>query len=365
MDRKFKRATGVLALFLFAASNVSAQRTGSATSTSTTTTSGTGSIEVRVSGDDGQPLDISAEVRVYPGGGGAGAITLMTADGGRATFNALSQGEYAVEASAPGYKTGSGGSVNVEGRGITYTVDVRLERDTSSTDSPFSTAGPILAPKAQKAEDKGVAALKAGKLADAQEDLEETLKLAPANPNANFLLGYIYLQEKDLVQSETYLMKAYYLDPKYVQTLVSLGQLRFEQKDYAKATEMLKAALTVDPNQWFALWILADTDLRQQDFDDARKEALLAVQMGKGSANGAQLIVGEALADQGRKDEAIQALELFVRNAPKNSSVPQAQALIATLKGGGAQPASAAPAETPAASPSGASAPAPAQSATP
>jgi Tfp pilus assembly protein PilF len=361
MNHKVQRTTGILALLLFAAVTASAQRTGSATSTSTTTTIGTGSIEVRVSGDDGQPLDVSAEVRVYPGGGGAGAITQMTEDGGRATFNALSQGEYAVEASAPGYKTGSGGSVNVEGRGITYTVDVRLERDTSTTDNPFSTAGPILAPKAQKAEDKGVAALKAGKLADAQEDLEETVKLAPANPNANFLLGYIFLQEKDLAQSETYLMKAYSLDPKYVQTLVSLGQLRFQQRDYAKAAEVLKAALAEDPNQWFALWILADTDLRQQDFDDARKEALLAVQMGKGSANGAQLIVGEALADQGRKDEAIQALELFVRNAPKNSSVPQAQALIATLKGGGGQPAPAAPV----ASPSGASAPTQAPSATP
>jgi Tfp pilus assembly protein PilF len=334
MNRKFQRALGVLGMLLLTAVTTEAQRTGS--------TSSTGSIEVRVSTDDGQPLDVSAEVRVYPGGGGGGgAIFGMTASGGRATFNGLTQGEYAVEASAPGYKTGSGGSVNVAGQNMTYEVDVRLERDTSD-DKPLYTAGPILAPKAQKAEDKGVAALKAGKYADAQQDLEETLKLAPSNPNANFLLGYIFLQEKDLTQSDTYLTKAYSLDPKHERNLIALGQLRFEQRDYAKATEVMNAALAQDPNQWFAHWIIADVDLRQEDFEGAIKEAQLAVQVGKGAANGALLIQGEALAGLGRNSEAIQALESFVRQEPKNSSVPHAQTLIATLKAGGSPAAQAA-----------------------
>ena len=286
MNRIFPIALGVLALILFAALNVSAQKMGS----STTTTSSTGTIEVRVSGDDGQPLEVSAEVRVYPGGGGGGgAIFQLAEGGGRATFNGLTQGEYSIEASAPGYKTGDGGTVNIQGQGMTYSVDIRLERDTSATDKPFSAAGPIMAPKAQKAEDKGVAALHAGKLPEAQQDLEDALKLAPANPYANFLLGYIFLQERDLGQSETYLMKAYSLDPKHEETLVSLGQLRFEQRDYAKATEMMNAALAQDPNQWLAHWILADADLRQQDFDGAIKESRLAVQVGKGAGNGASV----------------------------------------------------------------------------
>jgi Flp pilus assembly protein TadD len=334
MNRKFPKALGLLGILLVTAVTTRAQRTSSTTST--------GSIVVRVSADDGQPLDVEAEVRVYPGGGGGGAIFGMTASGGRATFNGLTQGEYAIEASAPGYKAGSGGSVNVAGQNMTYEVDVRLERDTSD-DKPLYTAGPILAPKAQKAEDKGVAALKAGKYVEAQQDLEETLKLAPSNPNANFLLGYIFLQEKDLAQSDNYLMKAYSLDPKHVQNLIALGQLRFQQRDYAKATEVMNAALALDPNQWFAHWIIADADLRQQDFEGANKEAQLAVQVGKGSGNGAQLIQGEALAGLGRNSEAIQALESFVRQEPKNSSVPHAQSLIATLKAGGSPAAQAAP----------------------
>ena len=330
---------------LLATISTPAQRTGS--------TSSSGTIIVRVSADDGQPLDEEAEVRVYPGGGGGGAIFGMTASGGRATFNGLTQGEYTVEASAQGYRTGSGGSVNVQGQKMTFEVDVRLERETSG-DKPVYTGGPILAPKAQKAEDKGIAALKAGKYAEAQQDLEETLKLAPANPNANSLLGYIFLQEKDYGQAETYLMKAYSLDPKSEQTLVALGQLHFQQGQFPKAADFLKQAVAQDPNQSFAHWVLADAYFRQQEFEDARKEAQLAVQTGKGTANGALFIQGEALASLDRKDEAIQTLELFVKDEPRNSAVPRAQALLASLKSGGALPAQAA---AEAAAPSTAAAP--------
>ena len=56
-----------------------------------------------------------------------------------------------------------------------------------------------------------------------------------------------------------------------------------------------------------------------------------------------QLIEGEALASLGRNDEAIQSLESFVRQNPKNSSVPKAQSMIATLKAGGSPAAQAAP----------------------
>ena len=335
--RKLPLTFAVFALLLTAVST-SAQRTGS--------TSSTGSIIVRVSADDGQPLDVGAEVRVYPGGGGGGAIFGMTASGGRASFNGLSQGEYSVEASAPGYKTGSGGSVNVQGQNMTYEVEVRLVRDTSN-DKPVYTGGPILAPKAQKAEDKGVAALRAGKYPEAQQDLEETLKLAPANPNANSLLGYIFLQERNYDQAETYLMKAYSLDPKQGQTLVALGQLRFQQGNYAKAVEFLTAAVVQDPNQSFAHWVLADAHLRQREFEDARREAQLAVQTGKGAANAALFIEGEALASLDRSVEAIQTLELFLKDEPHNSAVPKAQALLASLKGGGALPAQAATEVTP------------------
>ncbi len=76
------------------------------------------------------------------------------------------------------------------------------------------------------------------------QDLEETLKLGTVqSDHANFLLGYIFLQERDLAQSDNYLMKAYSLDPKHVQNLIALGQLRFQQRDYAKATDVMNAAL--------------------------------------------------------------------------------------------------------------------------
>jgi len=113
----------------------------------------------------------------------------------------------------------------------------------------------------------------------------------------------------------------------------------------------MNAALALDSNQWFAYWIIADADLRQQDFEGANKEAQLAVKVGKGAGNGAQLIQGEALASLGRNAEAIQALESFVRQEPKNSSVPKAQSMIATLKAGGSSASQSAPNPSPTSTP--------------
>jgi hypothetical protein len=61
---------------------------------------------------------------------------------------------------------------------------------------------------------------------------------------------------------------------------------------------------------------LSSVLLKPGDFGAARHEAELAVKFGKGAANGAEIVMGEAYGAEGNDPEAIATLESFVRNTP-------------------------------------------------
>ena len=174
--------------------------------------------------------------------------------------------------------------------------------------------------------------LRAGKLEDAQKEFEAAYKLAPGDPDVNYLLGYTLLREKDLESALTYLQRATSIDPKHVSALVALGQLQLQQGNISAAAATLEQAVTLDGENWMAHWSLASAYYRDNQYEKSRSEADAAVKFGKGAANGAEIIIGQSWAAVGEKDKAIDALESFLRDAPGNSAVPAAQAMIAKLK---------------------------------
>ena len=287
-------------------------------------------VVVRVEAPDGGPFDGSADVSLSSGGEG-GAQHEMTRDQGQAEFNGVSEGLYYVVVTAAGYKEGEGRVEVGQQMGGAYTTWVRLEPETNTANAAGASGKPVLAPKAQKLLERGVQALRALKFDEAQKQLQVAYKLAPGNPDVNFFLGYTFLQEKDFSNAEGYLTRATSLDPHYGDAFAAFGQLKLEQGDLPGAQTALQQAISLDKENWLAHWALASVDLRESMFEDARSEAEAAVQYGKGAANGAEIIIGEAWAGSGDVDKAIDALNSFLRDAPGNSSVPAAQALIAKL----------------------------------
>ncbi|HEY6467044.1 MAG TPA: tetratricopeptide repeat protein [Candidatus Acidoferrales bacterium] len=291
--------------------------------------SGTAVVQVNVVGQDGDPLGQGAQVTISAQGDSG--RTDMSGSNGMVRFAGLSRGSYVVTVRDLGYKDGYG-SVEVPMSYGTYNTTVTLESLPSADETG---KGMLLAPKAKAEYDKGVEAMGHQHYDEAQKHLEAAYKLAPGNPDVNDKLGELFLVTKNTEKAQQYLQNALSLDPDNEDALTDMGELRIGERDYPAAEKPLEQAVNVDPNNWFAHWLLGVAYLRGNENEKARVQAAAAIKSGKGSANDAEYLLGEALAKLGRTTDAIHALQLFVKGAPRNSYAPAANALIAKLQSGG------------------------------
>jgi tetratricopeptide (TPR) repeat protein len=239
-------------------------------------------------------------------------------------------GNYEIEVSAVGYLSAQKefrvGSVLAN----TIRVDIVLLKDPAAVD--LKLADSAMPAKARKEAKHGVSALKSANLKEAQKHLEAAHQLAPSNPDLNYLLGYVFYQQKDFAQAKSYLGTAVSLNVHSGRALTLLGQVEINQQDYPGAVATLEKAVEADPDSWMAHNLLANTYLSLKKYEGARQQAELAIAKGKAGANAANLPLGQALARLGKKEEGIQALKTFVQNSPKDAIVPQVRDMIALLE---------------------------------
>jgi len=253
----------------------------------------------------------------------------QTTEDSRGVFTNIPYGSYTVEVSAVGYL-----SVHQDLQVANWLrpaeISIVLHRDPDAIN--LDVAGAVLSPKARKETKHAVSALKSGNLKEAQKQLDEAYKSSPSSADLNFLLGYLYFQKKDFAQAETYLTAAANLNPHNAQTLTLLGRTGLERQDYPAARSALEQAILADAENWITHNLLADAYLHQQSFDKARDEAQIAITKGKNAASPAQLVLGQALVSMGRDQEAIQALNLFLKQSPSHPMAGQVRNLIAEIQ---------------------------------
>ncbi|HUJ32641.1 MAG TPA: tetratricopeptide repeat protein [Candidatus Acidoferrum sp.] len=290
----------------------------------------TGSVVVRVFGPHDTPLRQQAFVTLYKMGSGVPLRTSLTDGPSQASFaNLPGLGWYTVQVSAAGYRT-QRKDFDFSDLLSFHEVDVTMQPDSDDGSVPY--LPPKLSGKAQKHVDKGVKEFQTGDFKAAEKELTAAYNAAPKSSETNYLLGFVYLREKDLAQAETYLTNAVTLDPGDVPALVSLGHLRYQMGDLKGATEVLQKATTLDRKQWEAFWVLSEIAFREHDFEKARVDAESAVELGKGVANGAEFIEGAALAELGQTDDSLKTLRAFLRDAPTDPNAPVARELAARLE---------------------------------
>jgi len=252
-----------------------------------------------------------------------------TEDTSRGVFTNLPYGNYAVDISAVGYLS-THQEVKVGDSLAPAASDIVLNRDPEAINLDVSDA--LLSPKARKQTKHAIAALKSGKLKEAQKQLDDAYKLSPASPDLNFLLGYLYFQKGEFAQAGTYLGTAANLSPHNAQALTLLGRTSLERQDYPAARSALEQAILADPENWLPHNLLADTYLRQRDYDKARDQAQIAITKGKTTASPAQLVLGQALVNLRQDQEGIQALQVFLEQSPQHPLAPQVRTLIAEIQ---------------------------------
>ncbi|MGP0099002.1 MAG: tetratricopeptide repeat protein [Terriglobales bacterium] len=284
---------------------------------------------VDVSGENRAVLDRQALVKAFHKESKE-VLWQTTDDNSEASLTTTRPGQYEIEVSAVGYLTFKS-QVMIPDTFGHFKVDVDLKKDPSAIELKVS--NPLDMPaKARKEMGQGVAALKSGKWKQAQKHLSAANILAPSDPEVKFLIGYLFFQQKDFQQSEAYLISASTLDPHNVQALALLGRLQIRREDFSAARRTLEQATAADPDYWMAHNLLAETYLRQKDYEKARQQAQLAIDKGKGAGNSAQVLLGEALENLGRDQEALQAYRAFVTASPSSPMATEARARFDDLR---------------------------------
>jgi tetratricopeptide (TPR) repeat protein len=284
-----------------------------------TTGPASGRILVRVHEGDGSALRLSAMVTLRSPSQLTNA-TIPTTDAGQALFTGLSAGEYQLEISAPGYRTVQQQATLVAD-GETENIDVNLPSDAGPSAVQQVPGAPILAPKALKETERGLQALQADKLDEAEAHLKRALQLAPGYPDVNYLLGLLWMRRHDNAQARGYLEKAVALAPKHAPALQALGEVEFLLHDYPHAVATLDQSISLKPDSWRTHWLDGAAYFQQGEFQKAREQCEEALQVGKEKAGSARFLLGEADAALGERDAALAALEQFVKEQP---DVPQA-----------------------------------------
>ncbi len=309
---------------------------GSNTSTTPTYQTQGATLLLTVNGGNKRPLDRQSVVKIRNLSTGD-TLWQTTNDRSEASFGDLSVAQYDLEISAVGYLT-SHQPFKVQSIYGANRLEIELERDPSSVEIGARHAEQ-LPKKVRRALLRGVAALKSGNYKEAQKQLDVARKEAPDNGDISFLSGYLAFQQKRLDEAKGFLQSAYSLDPGNTQALILLGRIALQQNDYKTAQAVAEKASAADPQDWMPHNLLAETYLKQREFEKAKEQAQAAIERNKLTSGSAHLVLGEALANLGRDEEAMAALKTFLEQTPDSPIAPQVRNLMAEISYPPATPA--------------------------
>ncbi|MFL2770104.1 MAG: tetratricopeptide repeat protein [Rhodospirillaceae bacterium] len=161
-----------------------------------------------------------------------------------------------------------------------------------------------------------VAAHKAGHLSVAEKGYRKVLKLAPNEPEPNYLLGAILLATDRLEEAISSLERCLATNPKHVHALNAIGSAYNKVKCNDKAIKVLEHALELeknDPKVWFNLGLACVETNEYERAIDAFEEALVLDPHKWEALNG----IGVCFLELGRSEQAISALSRCTEMDPQ------------------------------------------------
>ena len=304
-------------------------------------------INVIVHDGTGNPISSTAMVRLYRDGNipsGEGATSH-----GRVRFVVTSLGEFTVVVEPAGQATLQK-DVSVRSPGETQ-VDMFLRpaansmsgasgygTPTAAGPSPGSSAGTgakiVLAPKAQEAFDKGLRALSAEKMRDAEKYVGEAARLAPGHPDVLYAQGVLYLKEKNWSEAQAALEKATQIDPGHARAFAALGMALTDQRKFEEAIAPLEKSVGLDgatPN-WETEFVLARAYYESARYPESLTMSRKALADAKGRAPEISLLVAQALTGDGQYAEAEETLKTFLREHGDRPEAAKARRWVEKLE---------------------------------
>ena len=258
-------------------------------------------------------------------------LSTGSTSGGRAIFDELGPGEYTAVVDAPGYLAASE-HVNITLPNQQEQVIVTLKRDNDSLMASAPAGPPMLSPKLQKELSRAVEALHANNFDAAQRHLDVAYRLAPSNPQVNYMQGLLADRRGNAAAAQASWEKTISLDPKHNLALLGLASLLVHRSDFAGARGYLERVLQNDSNSWRAHQLLSVVCVRQANYPEAITHAERSLELGKGPANIARLTLAEALIAQNQGERAGATLQAFLKAGPTPAQAEMANRMVQKLK---------------------------------
>lgn len=289
-------------------------------------------ITVTVKDGSGEPISSPAMVKIFRDGtipSGQGATSR-----GHAIFVVKTLGEYTVVVAAPGYgEVRKDLSLESSGR---FDVEVFVRRILPGAVTAVP-GRPLLAPKAKEAVDKGLQALSADKLGDAEKYVSKAVKLAPGHPDVLYVQGVLNLKERHWPQAQSAFEKATQMDPNDAPAFAALGMAFCDEGNYDAAIPPLRKSLELDPAPaaWEARWTLARALYHSAQYDEALKMSQDALQGSRGKAPEIALLVAQSFTAVGRYEDAAQTLRGLVKEHGEGRDAATARRWLEQLAASG------------------------------
>ena len=285
-------------------------------------------VNVSVREPSGMPLAGYAIVKLYTQGGLH--LTASTQDNSTATFPRMGAGEYEVEVSALGYKTGTE-HVSVFSGGSVCTVYIYLHSENENSAANTAPSGSVMTPRLQAEIDKGQDKMRRHQYDAARAQFEKAAKMAPGNPDIQYLLGMLEYTQEHFDAARIKFQAALSLNPSHERSLLSLGELQLRTGDPAGAAQTLEKAYQVNGADWRAHWLLANAYFQQKDSEKALSHATRAAELGKDHAATAWVLLGQILVQQEKREEAKRKFETAIRSFPNDPAASEAKIQLAAL----------------------------------
>jgi len=211
-----------------------------------------------------------------------------------------------------------------------FTLNIRLEFKDREVAKP-AVLNAEFANVPKKALDHYNTAIEQSKKGDRTGAIEH-LKLAiaehPSFTQAFNELGVQYLNLNLLTEADEAFQSALKIDPESFPALINRGIANVMMKRYGEAIPILRKALVKDDQSPVAHYFVGQSLANLGLFDEAEKELLTALKLGKEEMKEAHRILAIIYASRGAKIKAAEELEAYLKLAPDTPDAEKLKEMI-------------------------------------
>ena len=284
----------------------------------------------------GRPLTTRARIRLSTMTRGDRLFT--TNQNGNFAFRGLPPGSYSVVIDKePEFKPVSQSVDIIQFRGSpaqTYTLNIRLEF-IDRTEAKPAVVNAELANVPKKALTHYNTGIELGNKNDREGAIAE-FKLAiaehPTFTHAFNELGVQYLKLGKLEDADAAFQGALKIQPESFPALINRGIANVMMKRYGEAVPILRKALKSHEQSAVGHYFLGQALANLGLFDDAEKELLKALELGKEEMKEAHRILAIIYSSRGAKQKAVNELEAYLKLAPNTPDLEKIKDQIRKLK---------------------------------